>query len=172
MKLLKPISCRREIGRGNVKPPDTLVESLVEGFSDGSSILPASTILRSQRSEERRMPSVAGREFEAAKEGCFGPALRDFRLRCSGGQDGWQALSFHYVYILRSVSHAEQTYGGLTHDLKARLAKHNDGGSPHTAKFRPWMVKTAVAFTSRERAAAFETYLKSGSGHEFRRRHF
>ena len=43
MKLLKPISCRREIGRGNVKAPDTLVESLVEGFSDGSSILPAST---------------------------------------------------------------------------------------------------------------------------------
>ena len=43
MKLLKPISCRREIGGGNVNTPDTLVESLVEGFSDGSSILPAST---------------------------------------------------------------------------------------------------------------------------------
>ena len=43
MKLLKPISCRREIGRGNVNSPDTLVESLVEGFSDGSSTLPAST---------------------------------------------------------------------------------------------------------------------------------
>lgn len=127
------------------------------------SILPASTILRSQRSEERRMPSVAGREFEAAKEGCFGLALRDY---------GWQAMSFHYVYILRSMPHPEQTYVGLTDDLKARLAKHNEGGSPHTSKFRPWEIETAVAFTSREKAAAFEAYLKTGSGHEFRRRHF
>jgi predicted GIY-YIG superfamily endonuclease len=56
--------------------------------------------------------------------------------------------------------------------LKERLAKHNQGGSPHTAKFRPWAVETAVAFVSREKAAAFEAYLKTGSGHEFRRRHF
>ena len=118
------------------------------------------------------MPSVAGREVEAAKEGRCVPALRDFRLRCSGGQDGWQAVPFHYVYILRSASHPEQTYVGLTDDLKARLAKHNEGGSSHTSKFRPWEIETAVAFTSREKAAAFEAYLKSGSGHEFRRRHF
>ena len=81
-------------------------------------------------------------------------------------------MSFHYVYILRSEAHPEQTYVGLTDDLKARLAKHNEGGSPHTAKYRPWTVETAVSFTSREKAAAFEAYLKSGSGHEFRRRHF
>ena len=93
------------------------------------------------------MPSVAGREVEAAKEGHCVPALRDY---------GWQAVTFHYVYILRSASHPEQTYVGLTDDLKARLAKHNEGGSPHTSKFRPWEIETAVAFTSRDKAAAFD----------------
>jgi hypothetical protein len=34
------------------------------------------------------------------------------------------------------------------------------------------MVETAIAFTSREKATAFEAYLKTGSGHEFRHRHF
>jgi len=117
------------------------------------------------------MPSVAGREFEAAKEG-WQTALRGFRLRYYGGQAGWQAMPFHYVYILRSVSHPEQTYVGLTDDLKARLAKHNEGGSPHTSKYRPWVIETAISLSSREKAAAFEAYLKTGSGHEFRSRHF
>jgi len=81
-------------------------------------------------------------------------------------------MAFHYVYILRSLEHPGQTYVGLTDDLKERLACHNAGGSPHTSKYRPWKVETAVAFTSREKAAAFESYLKTGSGHEFRRRHF
>jgi hypothetical protein len=43
---------------------------------------------------------------------------------------------------------------------------------PHTAKFRPWKVETAVAFSSETKARAFEKYLKSGSGREFSRRHF
>ena len=60
----------------------------------------------------------------------------------------------------------------MTEDLKARLAVHNAGGSPHTSKFKPWTIETAIAFTSREKAAAFEAYLKTGSGHEFRYRHF
>ncbi len=109
------------------------------------------------------MSSVDDRTGEVAKEDCFVPALRDY---------GWQAMSFHYVYILRSLSHSDQTYVGLTDDLKARLAKHNQGGSPHTSKFRPWVIETAIAFSSREKAAAFEAYLKSGSGHAFRFRHF
>ncbi len=99
-------------------------------------------------------------------------SLRDFRLRYYGGQDGWQAISFHYVYILRSESYPKQSYVGMTEDLKARLAVHNAGGSPHTSKFKPWAIETAIAFTSREKATAFEAYLKTGSGHEFRYRHF
>jgi putative endonuclease len=73
----------------------------------------------------------------------------------------------HYVYLLRSQSHPQETYIGLTSDLKARLEKHNGGGSPHTAKFKPWSLVTYHAFASREQAAAFESYLKTGSGRAF-----
>ncbi len=76
-------------------------------------------------------------------------------------------MGFFYVYILQSKLEPERFYAGLTEDLKARLKKHNAGEVPHTTKFKPWRVKTAVAFTSRERAAAFERYLKSASGRAF-----
>ena len=79
---------------------------------------------------------------------------------------------FHYVYILTSVHHPEHHYTGSTSDLDARLKKHNEGGCPHTAKFRPWRVETAIAFRSKAKAREFESYLKSGSGREFARRHF
>ena len=79
---------------------------------------------------------------------------------------------FHYVYRLRSCAHPDQIYTGLTDDLHARLQKHNEGGCPHTAKFRPWKIESCHAFDSREKAAAFEAYLKTGSGREFARRHF
>ncbi len=74
---------------------------------------------------------------------------------------------FCYVYILESAANPEHFYVGLTDDLRTRLAKHNAGGVPHTAKFKPWRIKTAIAFASRERAAAFETYLKTASGRAF-----
>ncbi len=44
----------------------------------------------------------------------------------------------HYVYLLRSQPYPEQTYIGLTSDLKARLQKHNRGRSSHTSRCRPW----------------------------------
>ena len=68
-----------------------------------------------------------------------------------------------YTYILRSLSHPEQRYIGSTSDLKVRLAKHNAGAVPHTTKFKPWKIEAYFAF---------ETYLKSGSGREFAKRHF
>jgi predicted GIY-YIG superfamily endonuclease len=77
----------------------------------------------------------------------------------------------HYVYLLQSQSHPEQSYIGLTSDLKARLAKHNEGGVPHTSKFTPWRLRTYVAFSTRKQAARFEQYLKSGSGRAFASRH-
>lgn len=77
----------------------------------------------------------------------------------------------HYVYLLQSQSHPDQRYVGLTSDLKARLAKHNAGGVPHTSKFTPWRLRTYVAFSTREQAAQFEQYLKSGSGRAFAGRH-
>ena len=74
---------------------------------------------------------------------------------------------FFYVYILRSEACPPHFYAGFTEDLDGRLAHHNSGGDPHTAKYRPWRIKTAIAFTDREHALAFERYLKSPSGRAF-----
>ena len=74
---------------------------------------------------------------------------------------------FCYVYILRSEATPPHFYAGFTENLKARLNHHNSGGDPHTSKFGCWQIKTAVAFTDREQALAFERYLKSPSGRAF-----
>lgn len=73
----------------------------------------------------------------------------------------------HYVYLIRSIPNPDQTYIGLTDDLEIRLNKHNEGGSPHTSKYKPWELVTYLAFSSQEQAAEFEAYLKSGSGRAF-----
>ena len=82
-------------------------------------------------------------------------------------KEGWRAIRevppMFYTYILRSLSDPEQRYIGSTSDLRSRLAKHNKGDVPHTAKFRPWKLEAYFAF---------EQYLKSGSGHAFAKRHF
>ncbi len=78
----------------------------------------------------------------------------------------------HYAYILRSVNHPEMRYIGSTSDLKSRLAAHNAGKNPSTAKGRPWKIELYIAFESLAKARAFEKYLKSGSGHAFVKRHF
>ena len=81
-------------------------------------------------------------------------------------------MKYYYVYILVRIDHLDTHYVGRTEDLEKRLAKHNKGDCSHTAKHRPWKIETATAFTSLEKAVAFEKYLKSGSGREFSRRHF
>ena len=72
--------------------------------------------------------------------------------------------NFYYVYILTDIATGTHHYVGFTQDLSERLAKHNAGDVPHTSKFRPWRIQTAVASDSKEKAASFEDYLKSGSG--------
>ena len=72
-----------------------------------------------------------------------------------------------YVYLLQSESSADQRYIGFTSDLKQRMVTHNTGQSPHTAKYVPWKLVTYIAFSDDSKAAAFERYLKSGSGHAF-----
>lgn len=76
----------------------------------------------------------------------------------------------HYVYLLESEQIAGERYVGMSSDLKQRIAEHNAGKSPHTAKFRPWRLVSYVAFSDPTKALAFERYLKSGSGHAFARR--
>lgn len=79
-------------------------------------------------------------------------------------------MSFFYVYILQSEPTPESFYVGFTEDLRARLRTHNSGEVFHTAKHRPWKIKTAVAFTNWQRAIEFERYLKSASGRAFARK--
>ena len=74
--------------------------------------------------------------------------------------------SFYYVYILQSVDD-DRFYTGFSEDLENRLKSHNTGKDPHTAKYRPWRIKTALAFTDRKKALEFERYLKSPSGRAF-----
>lgn len=71
-----------------------------------------------------------------------------------------------YVYILESLD-GEHFYVGITDDIAARLVKHNAAEVIHTAKYRPWRLRTYVAFTDEKLAFAFERYLKSGSGRAF-----
>lgn len=77
----------------------------------------------------------------------------------------------YYVYLLQSQSHPEEHYTGFTTHVQERLKKHNEGGSPHTAKYRPWKLIAYLAFEQKETAIAFEKYLKSGSGRAFAKRH-
>jgi predicted GIY-YIG superfamily endonuclease len=78
---------------------------------------------------------------------------------------------YHYVYILVSERNPRRHYTGHTENLSGRLRSHNAGQVPHTAKYRPWRIKTAIAFRSRGKATAFEKYLKSHSGRAFAKKH-
>ncbi len=77
-----------------------------------------------------------------------------------------------YVYLLQSLSHPDQRYVGLTADIEKRLASHNAGQSPHTLKYRPWKLVSFIAFIDEAKAAAFEKYLKTGSGRAFANKRF
>ena len=76
------------------------------------------------------------------------------------------------VYLLESENQPGRHYTGVTTDLRKRLAAHNSGKSPHTAKHMPWRVVVALYFSDDHKAVEFETYLKSGSGQAFANRHF
>ena len=77
--------------------------------------------------------------------------------------------NFHYVYILIDIATETHHYVGSTQDLQARLAKHNAGEVPHTSKFKPWRIQTAIAFDNKEKAVAFEDYLKPVPAENFPR---
>ena len=82
-----------------------------------------------------------------------------------------KAGSVHYVYLLQSKTHPDQTYIGSTHDLRNRLTEHNAGKSTHTNKFKPWELMAYVALSEKLLAEEFDRYLKSGSGRAFAKRH-
>ena len=76
-------------------------------------------------------------------------------------------MSYYYVYILQSDKYPSRYYTGFTEDLETRLKDHNSGKNTHTAKYKPWHIKTALSFNDREKALVFEAYLKSPSGRAF-----
>ena len=72
-----------------------------------------------------------------------------------------------YVYLLESIAAPDQTYTGLTDDLRNRLQEHNAGEAVHTRKHMPWRLVTYLAFADDGKAVAFERYLKTASGRAF-----
>jgi putative endonuclease len=76
-----------------------------------------------------------------------------------------------FVYTLQSIADPDQFYTGLTNDVSERLTAHDAGQSPHTSKFKPWRLISFHFFERPETAAAFERYLKSGSGRAFAKKH-
>jgi putative endonuclease len=77
-----------------------------------------------------------------------------------------------FVYIIRSVSHPERRYVGLSTDVAARLNAHNAGQNRSTAPWKPWFIDVIIEFRTEPMAVRFERYLKSGAGHAFASRHF
>jgi putative endonuclease len=119
----------------------------------GGSIPPGSTSLRLLRKLRLGKPQT-------------GPAERSKRRlpwRSPKDEDG---PVMKYVYILENHD-SEHFYVGITEDPLARLAKHNAGEVTHTSKYRPWRLKTYVAFSDEQRAFEFEKYLKSASDRAF-----
>ncbi len=72
----------------------------------------------------------------------------------------------HYVYILQSEVDSRRYYTGFTYDVVRRLREHNRGKNLSTKAYRPWKVKSYIAFMDKDRAHAFERYLKTGSGRQ------
>ena len=77
-----------------------------------------------------------------------------------------------FVYVLKHEHDPSHFYVGLTTDVAARVADHNAGRCPHTARHRPWQLHVVIEFSDEQRAIRFERYLKSGSGRAFAKRHF
>lgn len=76
----------------------------------------------------------------------------------------------YYVYILKSEIDNSR-YIGVTKDLKRRLLEHNNGNSRYSRTKRPFKLIWYSTFISKDKAYAFEKYLKSSSGYAFTKKH-
>jgi len=77
-----------------------------------------------------------------------------------------------FVYVLQNGDSPPHFYMGLTSNVAARIADHNDRRCTHTARRRPWKLHVVIEFRDEPTAIRFERYLKSGSGRAFAKRHF
>jgi len=80
--------------------------------------------------------------------------------------------NFYYVYVLTDMATGNHHYVGYTKDIRVRLKAHNAGQVSHTAKYKPWQITTCTSFSDKQKAIAFEQYLKSHSGRAFASKHF
>lgn len=80
-------------------------------------------------------------------------------------------VTMYYVYILQSQKDKSFYTGFTADDPNIRLKKHNNGEVTYTAKKKPWKLVWYCAFLEKEKAIAFEKYLKVGSGFAFARKH-
>ena len=62
-------------------------------------------------------------------------------------------------------------YIGFSSRPTERLQEHNAGKNRSTAAFAPWSLAAITSFPTKQKALAFERYLKTGSGCAFLRRH-
>ena len=65
-------------------------------------------------------------------------------------------LEKRIVYIIRSESDPDRHYIGITNDVRARLAWHNDGPAGHTLAHRPWSLLVSIEFRTEPDALRFE----------------
>jgi predicted GIY-YIG superfamily endonuclease len=89
--------------------------------------------------------TAAPKHFMKAGKVVFGSELRL----------GTPMENLYCVYILRSRETPHHYYTGFTENMADRLAHPNSGGDPHSAKYRPWDMKTCVAFTNRQQVLDF-----------------
>ena len=153
---------RERLFEPSLRGCSSVVEHLLAKEDVASSSLVTRSSLRLVRSAKRRLEQARRSHGEGGSpdriQATAGKPVRDFAV-------------VYYVYILQSKSAPNQRYIGLTRDLKKRLLDHQDGRSPHTAKFAPWLMVAYFAFVAENTAVAFERYLKSGSGRVFAKRH-
>ena len=122
---------------------------------------------QASRSCKDRLPGVAQR----AKPGHhLFVMVANYSFDTSRSED--MKTIFTYVYLLKSKTNPDLPYVGQTTDLNRRLAQHNAGKNVSTRRHRPWQIRVAIAFYERDKAVAFEKYLKSHSGRAFASKHF
>ena len=74
----------------------------------------------------------------------------------------------HYVYILELKN--KTYYVGYSINLKMRIKAHNSKSVSTTKKLLPAKLIFYASFLNKNKALSFEKYLKSSSGHAFRKK--
>ena len=70
-----------------------------------------------------------------------------------------------------SEADPDRHYVGITGNLPERVRRHNSGPGGHTESGRLWSVLVSIEFRTERDARRFETYLNTGSGRAFAKRH-